>query len=415
MNLNDYFFIDHSSKHTVTWDELISDLNGINSFNKIINADDYYGIFKNIILGILNEVNITLLDFEYTANEIYRLTGYENHEQRKNHIHIIGADDTKIIIANKADLISRLNDKSNTNVTIYTSGTTGIPKSVTHSLNTLTRNVRIGENFSHSIWGFAYNPTHIAGIQVFLQALFNGNTIVRVFGLETREAAYCINEYCVTHISATPTFYRLLIAEGNTYKSVIRVSSGGEKLDEMLLMKLKSSFPNASIKNIYASTEGGTLLEANGNSFSIPEKLKHFIKLENNEIVIHKSLMGENDFISSEWYHTGDMVEVIAENEFIIVGRENQMINVGGYKVNPAEIEEMINKLDGIGGVRVYSKKNSVIGNIICCDIVRLNLEINEAFIRTKLAQVLQEYKIPRIVNFVNIIETTRTGKTIRR
>ena len=90
------------------------------------------------------------------------------------------------------------------------------------------------------------------------------------------------------------------------------------------------------------------------------------------------------------------------------------MINVGGYKVNPGEVEETIRKIEGIQNVRVFAKSNSVLGNIICCEVVKTSDEIDEVSIRSFLQSKLQEFKIPRIIKFTDKISTTRTGKIKR-
>lgn len=72
-------------------------------------------------------------------------------------------------------------------MTLFTSGTTGLPKSVSHSFASITRQVKKSERHINDIWGFAFNPTHMAGLQVFFQALLNKNSIIRLFGLDTKE------------------------------------------------------------------------------------------------------------------------------------------------------------------------------------------------------------------------------------
>ena len=72
--------------------------------------------------------------------------------------------------------------KSAAEITIFTSGTTGQPKKVLHSISSLTRSVRTGERYANQIWGYAYAPTHMAGLQVFFQAFENENTLVNIFG-----------------------------------------------------------------------------------------------------------------------------------------------------------------------------------------------------------------------------------------
>ena len=86
------------------------------------------------------------------------------------------------------------------------------------------------------------------------------------------------------------------------------------------------------------------------------------------------------------------------------------MINVGGYKVNPSEVEDVIRCIDGVRDVSVYALANSVLGNIVASDIV-IDTDISEADIRKALQGILQNFKIPRVIKFVKSIEKTRTGK----
>jgi acyl-CoA synthetase (AMP-forming)/AMP-acid ligase II len=126
--------------------------------------------------------------------------------------------------------------------------------------------------------------------------------------------------------------------------------------------------------------------------------------------------MGISEFSTEEWYSTGDLIEILSENptKFKFVSRKNEMINIGGYKVNPREVEEIICNIPSISNALVYSKQNSVLGNIICCDIVKEDKDLSELNIRKILQYKIQEYKIPRIIRFVDSIESTRTGKIKR-
>ena len=89
------------------------------------------------------------------------------------------------------------------------------------------------------------------------------------------------------------------------------------------------------------------------------------------------------------------------------------MINCGGHKVNPNEVEEKINCIPGVIDSNVFSKENSVIGNILMADVV--GKDISEKYIRNILIKELQPFKIPRIINFVKMISKTNTGKTVRK
>ncbi len=409
----DFFLKDIEHGGHITWDFLINDITNSFTYNPYCKSDSYYHVFKHIISSLIIGKEIILLDSDFTDSELVNLTGFSEYEEFTQLIDKASFQ----FLRDKVELIEKLRNISDDwKVTLYTSGTTGIPKKVTHNFNSITRFVKISERNTNSIWGFAYNPTHMAGIQVFFQALLNGNAIVRLFGLSANEIHREINENFITHISATPTFYRLLLPCQETFPSVERITSGGEKFNEKTILQLKDIFPNAKITNVYASTEAGTLFASENDVFSIRPDYEHLIRVHDGELLIHSSLMGSSDINIKEWYNTGDLIEIIHEKplKFRFISRKSDMINVGGYKVNPLEVEETILTLTGIQNVRVYSKSNSVLGNIICCEVVCDNEQISESSIRTFLQSKIQEFKIPRIIRFVDKLSTTRTGKIKR-
>lgn len=407
------FFADIGSNTTISWKELLKDLNRSTTYNPYCYHSDFYEIFKHIILSLLLEEELILLDSDFSNEEVEKLTGRSNFSSFTKII-----DPRKLpVISLKNELISKIkNTGPQWNITLFTSGTTGLPKKVKHTFQSLNRFVKITEKNTDDVWGFAYNPTHIAGIQVFFQALLNGNSIIRLFELSTDLVFNSIEQYGITHISATPTFYRLLYPINKIFPNVVRITVGGEKFDEKTIDKLKPAFPNSKITNVYASTEAGTLFAAKGDVFTVKAEMEEFVKIENNQLFIHKDMMGLTENKINSWYNTGDIVEIVSENplQFRFVSRKNEMINVGGYKVNPNEVEEAIRTINGISDVRVFAKSNSVLGNIICCEIVKFDENLDEAKIRSFLQTQLQEYKIPRFIKFVNELSTTRTGKIKR-
>lgn len=408
-----FFLKDIEHSGLITWDNLISDINNSLTYNPYCKSDNYYDVFKHIITSLIIGKEIILLDSDFTNSELVNLTGYSEYEEFAQ---LIDKGSSPLLL-DKWELIEKLrNTREDWSVTLFTSGTTGIPKKVIHNFNSITRFVKISERNTNSIWGFAYNPTHMAGIQVFFQALLNGNAIVRLFGLTPKKIHCEINDNGITHISATPTFYRLLLPCEEIFQSVERITSGGEKFNEKTMIQLKGIFPNAKITNVYASTEAGTLFASKNDIFNIKPEYEHLIKVANDELLIHSSLIGSSDINIEEWYRTGDLIETITENplKFRFISRKSDMINVGGYKVNPLEVEETILTLSGIKNVRVYPKSNSVLGNIICCEVVCDNSQISESSIRTFLQSKIQEFKIPRIIRFVDELSTTRTGKIKR-
>ena len=410
MSESGIFLLDFTK--SVSYQTLLADLNSAKFFPLYLKTDSIYDCFLQILVATLSEKEIVLLDSDFTDSEIASLTNLQNGEYREMKIARAYAD-----LKSVDELIERLDNIKNAQITFFTSGTTGRPKKVSHRLQSITRFVKRESRHTSDIWGFAYNPTHIAGVQVFFQALLNKNKIVRLFGLSIDEIFDTIEKEKITHISATPTFYRMLILRSVSFDFVKRITSGGEKFDKKTSSLLAKIFPNAKITNVYASTEVGTLFASQDDIFVVKDEVKNLIKIVDNELLLHESLLGQTADLSrtGQWYETGDLVEVIAENPLSIkfVSRQGEMINVGGYKVNPSEVEDTILSLESVSQVRVFGKKNSVLGNVICAEVVAKSLD--EKSIRDYLKTRLQEFKIPRIIKFVEDIKLTRTLKTSRK
>lgn len=407
------FYIDYLNTKRIRYCNLISDLNNTLTYVPVCCTDDYYTIFRNIILSLLADEEICLLDHGLSEEEINILPEIQKYEINKPKPILLDS------LTDENELTDRLRKAENWRITLFTSGTTGIPKKISHELRSLTRMVKISGKHETDTWGFAYNPTHIAGIQVFFQALFNKNKIVRLFGLSNESILSAINNEKVTHISATPTFYRLFLPVKTQISSVQRITVGGEKLDQLTAKRLKTVFVNARILNIYASTEAGTVLASENEVFTVPTEKKELVRVVDKELFINAKLLGESDSFKlvDGWYPTNDLVEIISENplRFRFIARKNEIINVGGYKVNPQEVEDVLISLGTIKEAFVYPKKNSVLGNIVCADIVISENSVTVPGLLKDLRSCLQEYKIPRIINFVESINYSRTGKKIRQ
>ncbi len=392
------------------YDSLIRTVNGCTSYYPYYKTSDLFSFFTNLIKALVVSEPLVLLDSDINPSEIDEL------------------DDSRINVAkqivpkyfhNIDEIVSAV-QTSKSEITIFTSGTTGQPKKVRHNISTLTRSVRVGDKYKKQVWAYAYNPTHMAGLQVFFQAFENQNKLVNVFN-RTRQYVYAqIKERGITHISATPTFYRLLLPYEQSFESVVRVTLGGEKSDQHLYDSIIKIFPNAKINNIYASTEAGSLFAAKGDCFQIPESIRNKFKVIDGELLIHKSLLGSSDsfVFTDEYYHSGDLIEWVNDVKglFRFKSRKNELINVGGYKVNPDEVETAVMGLEGVKQALVYGKLNSVLGNVLCADVViEGGSNLTEIDIKKNLSLQLQDYKIPRRIKFVDEISLTRTGKLKRQ
>lgn len=406
------FYSDIRTGKSITYNQLIEDVQKTKSYSSYCKSGDYYDVFKHVVISLIFGKEIIMLDSDFSDIELKKLVDDEDifATETVNISTTIDEENFMYLMTSKTD---------SWKITLFTSGTTGLPKKVTHSFSSISRQVKKNENHADDIWGFAYNPTHMAGIQVLFQALVNKNHIIRLFGLDSKEIIGEIKSKGITHISATPTFYRLLIPPSDTCPSVQRLTSGGEKFDERTLHQLKSLFPNAKLTNVYASTEAGTLFASKGNEFVIKEEMREMVCAREGELLIHKSILGESVLINADdaWYHTGDLIEVMCEDPltFHFISRKNEMINVGGYKVNPTEVEGILRECEGVLDAYVYPKVNRIMGNIILCDVVRADASVQEKSIREQLQLKLQEFKIPRVIRFVEQLNITRTGKISRQ
>lgn len=398
---------------------------------------------REIVRALVFSTEVTLFDADWSDREL-RTLGYS--VDQLDTVRTVSG----LARVEPADLAATVSAASSARINLFTSGTTGRPTLVRHSLASLARGVRISAAHRDDIWALAYNPTHVAGVQVFLQALANLNTVVDVTGLDRLAIQRAFRRHGVSHVSATPTFYRLLLPCVEPLTGVRSVALGGEVSGGPLHEELGRAFPAATLRNIYASTEAGSLLVSRGESFGIPPALTDAIIVRDGRLHLHRRLMADfpGPWVEGGWYDTGDRVEIVAKDpvRFRFAGRERDSVNVGGDKVSPWEVEAVLSEHPGVGHVRVFGRKNSVMGQILCAEVVRAKADsglptpegksdlpqtgasnakesgeqttdcghVTEATLRAFAAVRLQPFKIPRVILFVEALASTRTGKLSR-
>lgn len=392
-----------------SYDDLLQAISGSGTYYPLFKNKEVFPYFVNLVKALAAGMPLTLIDSDINASEIDGVSEEDINVEKTFEAKSYGCMN---------DVVAAL-QQSQSEITIFTSGTTGQPKKVVHSITTLTRAVRLGEKYQNQVWAYAYNPTHMAGLQVFFQAFENQNTLVNVFGKQRDEVYRQIADKQITHISATPTFYRLLLPFEKSYDSVVRITLGGEKSDQHLYDAISQIFPKAKINNVYASTEAGSLFAAKGDCFQIPEAIRDKFKVVDDELLIHRSLLGSSESFkfTDDFYHSGDLIEWVDKEAglFRFKSRKNELINVGGYKVNPGEVENAIMAMVGVRQALVYGKANSILGNVLCADVqLEEGCTLTELDIKKALAEQLQDFKIPRRIKFVAEMTMTRTGKIKR-
>ncbi|MGN6252653.1 MAG: class I adenylate-forming enzyme family protein [Marmoricola sp.] len=321
---------------------------------------------------------------------------------------------------------------------IRTTGTTGAPKAARHDWAILERTVARVAADPEAAWLLAYGPHQFAGIQVLQHVVAARATLVAPFPRQPRDGLAALLERHVTAVSATPTYWRFLLAEARSRDVALpplrQITLGGEAASDALLAELRRAFPDARIAHVYAATEVGSVVSVSDGraGFSVTALLSEtrpeaHLKVVEGELWVRAPAAMleyadadadadvEGRRAEDEWRPTGDLVEVVGDR-VLFRGRTTEIINVGGVKVSPLPVEERIGAVRGIAAVRVFGRPNPLTGAIVAAEVVAepgfAEDELRE-LIRSAVDDLPRAWR-PRSLRFVEAIET-QGGKTVRR
>ncbi|MEM6961426.1 MAG: class I adenylate-forming enzyme family protein [Myxococcota bacterium] len=314
---------------------------------------------------------------------------------------------------------------------LSTSGTTSTPKLVSHSLAGLTRTTRTGRSRSVvPIWGMLYDYTRFAGLQVLMQSLLSGATLAKPDHDAALDAQlkFLASAGC-THLSATPSLWRNILMSGAADQLGLRqVTLGGEIADQRILDSLAHTYPSARITHIFASTEAGVGFSVNDGKPGFPAEYLNTstsgVALDvregtlwvRNELVA-ADYVGDGGAVSSDgWVDTGDLVEKIG-SRYLFKGRRSGVINVGGNKVHPEEVERVLIAHPHVVMARVFAKSNPIVGALVAASIVRGPDAPSEfrSELRHYLKSRLAPHMLPAVLEFTDALALSSGGKVTRQ
>jgi acyl-coenzyme A synthetase/AMP-(fatty) acid ligase len=318
---------------------------------------------------------------------------------------------------------------------LLTSGTTGRPKLVQHTFASLTGAIEPGYQLAR-VWSTFYDIRRYGGLQIFLRAVLTGTPLVlksaHVTAAEFLARAGALG---VTHILGTPSHWRRALmssAASSIAPRYVRLS--GEIADQPILNNLRRQYPRAIIAHAFASTEAGVAFVVEDGLMGLPSQSlmrtpgvemkveAGTLRVRSNRTATRYLGADSQPLKDAEGFvDTGDAME-LRDGRFCFVGRRDGIINVGGLKVHPEEVEAVINRHPEVSMSLVRSRKSPITGAIVIADVVLRTPPLTDdsrapvlqrdilQFCRGELAL----HKVPAAINFVPSLDVADSGKMVR-
>jgi acyl-coenzyme A synthetase/AMP-(fatty) acid ligase len=329
---------------------------------------------------------------------------------------------------------SDVNRSVETQWLLFTSGTTGAPKLVSHRFESLTGAFG-AERDETIVWGTFYDVRRYGGLQILLRALVGGSSLILSHEDEPMSSHLRrLGENGVTHLTGTPSHWRSALWNPEIGKIAPRyVRLSGENVDQAVLDALKSRFPSAKVVHAFAATETGVAFEVHDGLAGFPSS---FLQ-ENSDVALkvadgslrirsHRCATRYANAVDRElkdqdgFVDTGDLVEVRGDRCYFL-GRRGGVINIGGLKVHPEEVEAVINRHPKVLASFVRARPNPILGAIVIAEVVLKSeyvpLQDETAFVADLAAYCrdsLGSYKTPAVIRIVESLKMSAAGKLAR-
>jgi len=321
---------------------------------------------------------------------------------------------------------------------LLTSGTTGKPKLVVHSLQSLGGAIHPGTSATERVvWSTFYNICRYGGLQILLRALLTGTSLVLSNTQEsTADFLARAGSRGVTHISGTPSHWRRALMSSAAERidpKYVRLS--GEISDQPILNRLRATYPHAAVAHAFATTEAGVAFAVNDGTAGFPyealgETPHVEMKIEDGSLRIRSARTASHYLDdpsrplrdAENYVDTGDLIE-LREGRCYFAGRRDGVINVGGLKVHPEEVEAVINRHPAVEMSLVQRKKSSISGALVVASVV-LKAASEPAIrdiggvqreILLLCRDTLSPHKVPAAVKIVPSLALAESGKLMRR
>ncbi len=310
---------------------------------------------------------------------------------------------------------------------LFSSGTSGNPKAAVHDLKKLLVKFKIRRNSYRTLNFLLFD--HWGGLNTMFHVLSNGGTLITAQNRSPYEICRLVADKSVELLPTSPTFLNMLIIskiyEKFNLESLKIISYGTEPMPQVTLNKIHNIFPEVRLLQTYGLIELGVLASKSEYNNSLWVKvggLGYQTRVINGmlEIKSRSTMLGylnaQSPLSSDGWFRTKDAVEV-KPGYIKILGRKSELINVGGNKVYPQEIENIILGMSNVLEVTVYGEKNAIMGNIICSKVKLSKYENRKRFsarLKKYCTSKLEKFKVPVKVIISNSKQHNDRIKKIR-
>ena len=325
-------------------------------------------------------------------------------------------------------LLEQLRARQEAGLVLFSSGSTGRPKAILHALGSLLEKFRKPRHCYRTLSFLLFD--HIGGVNTLLYTMANLGSIVVPEDRSVAAVCRAVGRHRAELLPTSPSFLNLLLlAEAHKthdLSSLKLITYGTEVMPERTLQLAGAAFPGATLQQTYGLSEVGILRSKSAGNNSLLVKVggeDYETKVVNGTLRVRArtSMLGylnaPSPFDAEGWLDTGDAV--IQEGDYYrILGRESEIINVGGQKVYPAEVEKVIAEIPGVIDVAVIGEEHLLLGQIVTATVqmetVSPAAEMKKRIVAAAQGR-LQPYMIPSKVRVVTEPVVNARFKKVRR
>jgi long-chain acyl-CoA synthetase len=297
---------------------------------------------------------------------------------------------------------------------LFSSGSTGKSKAAVHDITKLLEKFQVPRTQRRAVSFLLFD--HIGGVNTMLYSLSNGGCLITLRDRNPDAVLQAVEKHRADLLPTSPTFINLLLLseayKRHDLKTLKTVTYGTEPMPESTLKRFHELFPHIALQQTYGLSELGILRSKSKSSDSLwvkvgGEGFSTRVAEGILQIKAQSAMLGylnaPSPFTEDGWFNTGDSVEVDGEY-FRILGRRSEIINVGGEKVYPAEVESAIHEMPEVAEVTVYGEKNAITGHIVCAKVrllseIDIDPKIFVSKLKTHCREKMQAFKVPVKVN----------------